>query len=575
MTIYLSNNLFVFFTGMLLLIGSATDLLAQDRQAVEDKELINARSTYIDGLAAFENENYQQALDLLSAAYVKLPDHPGVNFALADAYFMMNDLANAEYYGKQAIKLDPQNLWYHLKLANIYQESGKSEAALKELNAALNYHPNNTNLLYELAQTYREMDKLLEANKIYNKLLYLRGEDISLRLKRLQIFNSLDMRDSAITELQKIRKHDPSNLSTLHILSNHYLEMGRLDEAKEVLENALEINSRNSKTLIMLSDIYIKRAKWDRVNTLLGNAVTDTSVSVQEKINIARQLLSKFNEDRNNTKLRETIGSLLQKIMHAEPQSGPIQALAADFFAKTEQNELALQALERTTKLTPTNDSAWRQRLQILLMEGKTDEAITVGEQAVKEIPQAPILLYFLGSAHLSNQHPERAITYFKKAIELPIRQSMKRNILNSLGDAHAALRNWEQAFANYEASLKIDPQNGAVLNNYAYYLAIQNEQLQKAEEMAKKALELDSENPSYLDTAGWIYYQKGAYDKAEKYIRKSLNTGKASAEVMEHLGDVLDKLDKTDKAKKWWQKAFEKDSTRTHLKEKISTESE
>ncbi|MGK7369907.1 MAG: hypothetical protein ACNS64_06800, partial [Candidatus Halalkalibacterium sp. M3_1C_030] len=72
-------------------------------------------------------------------------------------------------------------------------------------------------------------------------------------------------------------------------------------------------------------------------------------------------------------------------------------------------------------------------------------------------------------------------------------------------------------------------------------------------------------------DTVGWVYYQKGEYQKAEKFIRASLDTDEASAEVMEHMGDVLDKLNKPEEALEWWKKAYEKDTTRTHLKEKIS----
>lgn len=572
---YSSHRWLRFLIGTLFLVSAAHSLSAQNKQIIKDRELINARSAYIDGLAAFENENYRKALDLLTAAYVKLPDHPGINFALADAYFMINDYDNAEYYAKQAVKLNPQNRWYYLKLSRIYRQAGKSEAAINELNTALEFHPNNTELLFELAQIYSNTGRLLQANKIYNKLLHLRGENISIRLKKLQHFNSLDMKDSAITELQKIRAHDPGNLSTLQVLSKHYLEINRLEEAKEVLRNALEIKEHDPKTLIMLSEIYLKEHNWEKAHTLLETAITDTSVSEQEKITIARQFYSKFNADTDNAELRKITDTLLRKLMRDHPKSSQIQALAADFFTQTNQTGPALQALERTTTLTPTNDSAWRQHLQVLLMAGQTEKAIAVGKQAVKEIPQDPIILYLVGSAHLSNRQPGEAVGYLQKAIDLPVRRALKGNILASLGNAYAALDRWEESFKNYEASLEINPENVVVLNNYAYYLSLQKQQLQKAAKMARKALELDPDNPSYLDTVGWIYYQKGAYEKAEKYIRRSMEAGRASAEVMEHLGDVLHKLDKPREAKAWWRKAFEKDSTRTHLKDKISTQRE
>jgi tetratricopeptide (TPR) repeat protein len=559
------------FTIAVLVAVSASKAGFAQQQQVNTKEQIEAKSAYIDGVAAFENEDFQRALDLLNTAYVKLPDHPGVNFALADAYLQINDIGNAEYYGKQAIKLDPKNRWYRLKLVDIYQLSGKTEAAINELNKALEYHPGDQDLLQELAQLYSNHDAPRQANKIYNKLLYLRGEDINLRLQKLQNFNSLNMQDSAIVELQKIRELDPGNLSTLQLLSNYYLEMNRLEEARKVLQNALQINRTDPKSLIMLSDVYMSEAKWDSVGTTLGNVVADSTVSSQTKLKVCRYLYSKFKENEDKAGIRDAASTVFQNVMTAEQESAKILTLAADFFTETKQNELALQALERTTNKMPTNDSAWQQRLQLLMREGKIKEVITVGQQAAEQIPQDPIILYFLGSAYLSDQNHQKAIEHLQEASTLPARKPLKASIYGSLGDAYAAIEAWAQSFENYEKSLSINPENAVILNNYAYYLSLQQRKLSKAEEMVQHALDIDPGNTSYLDTLGWIYYQKEEFQKAREYIQAAIDTGQASAEVLEHMGDVMNKLEELQEAKTWWQKALDKDSTRTYLKDKIA----
>lgn len=546
-------------------------VFGQQRQPIEEKEHIEAHSAYIEGLAAFENKNFRKALDLLTAAYVKLPEHPGVNFALSDAYLQINDLENAEYYGKQAAKLDPQNRWYHLKLVEVYQIAGKAEAAISELTTALEYHPNDKDLLIELARAYSDYGEPIKSNNVYNQILSLDGETINIRLEKLTNFNKLNMRDSAIVELQKIRELDPDNLSTLQVLSNYYLEIGKLDEAREVLQNALQINRTDPKTLIMLSDVYMSEAQWDSVGTILGNVVKDSTVSAETKLKVARYLYSKYEADKENTEIRKATSTVFQQLIKSNSESGPTLDLAADFFVQTQQNELALQTLEKINALIPTDDTAWQQRLQLLLGEEKIDETIKVGEQAAQQIPQDPIILYFLGSAYLSNQNHAKAIENLKEASSLPARRPLKVNILGSLGDAYAAMDNWSPAFESYEESLKLDAENPAILNNYAYYLSQQKQNLAKAEEMARRAVELDPENASFLDTLGWIYYQKEEFQKAQEYIKASIDTGRASAEVMEHMGDVLNKLNKPEEAKKWWQKALNEDSTRTHLKDKIS----
>lgn len=554
------------FVGLSIL---SQDLAAQ--QQMESNEYTEAHSAYIDGLAAFENEDYERALDLLNTAYVKLPDHPGINFALADAYFQINDIGNAEYYGKQAIKLDPENRWFRLKLVDIYQSAGNLEAAINELNKALEYHPDQKDLLHELAELYSNKGDLRKANEIYGRLTRISGNDVSIRLQRLQNFNRLGMRDSVVAELEQIRKLDPGNLSTLQVLSNHYLEMDRLEEARKVLQKALQINRSDPQTLIMLSDVYMEEEKWDSVGVTLGNVVADSAVSPQTKLKVGNYLYSTFREHQKNTEVQKATSAVFQKIVDSEPESGELWDLAADFFTETGQTDRALHALERTTELMPGNDSAWHHRLQLLMQEGRNEETIIAGKKAVEHVPQDPVVLYFLGNAYLSSQQFEKAIENLKEASELPARSPLKTNIYSSLGNAYAATENWDEAFKYYEQSLSINAENAVVLNNYAYYLAQQRKDLSKAEQMARKATELDPENPSYLDTLGWVLYQQHEYAKAEKYIRKAVENGRASAEVLEHMGDVLDKLDKTEEAKTWWQKALEKDSSRTYLQEKIS----
>jgi tetratricopeptide (TPR) repeat protein len=548
-----------------------TDVLGQQRQSIEEKEHVEAHSDFIEGVAAFENKDFRKALDLLNSAYVKLPDHPGVNFALADAYFQINDLDNAAYYGKQAAKLDPQNRWYHLKLVEVYRAAGKSDAAINELTTALEYHPDDKDILFKLARTYSNDGQYLKANDIYNKIINLDGETINIRLEKLTNFNKLNMRDSAIVELQKIRTLDPDNLSTLQVLSNYYIEIGKLDEAREVLKNALDINKTDPQTLIMLSDIYMSEAQWDSVGTTLGNVIQDPTVSSKTKTKVARYLYSKFNANKENTDIRNAASTVFQHLMQSDARSGESLELAADFFAQTQQNPLALQALERINKLIPTDDTAWQQRLQLLLDEGKIKEAISVGELAAEQIPQDPIILYFLGNAYLSNQEHTQAIEKLEEASRLPARRPLKANIHGSLGNAYAALDNWDTAFEQYDKSLNIESGNPDILKNYAYYLSLQKQELDKAEGMARKAVELDPQNSSYLDTLGWIYYQKNEFEKARKYIQQAIDTGQANAEVLEHMGEVMNKLNKPQEAKKWWQKALEKDSTRSHLKTKLS----
>ena len=74
---------------------------------------------------------------------------------------------------------------------------------------------------------------------------------------------------------------------------------------------------------------------------------------------------------------------------------------------------------------------------------------------------------------------------------------------------------------------------------------------------MAKKAIEIEPENPSYLDTIGWVYFKLSDFKKAKKYISQSVQLNDKNAIVLEHLGDVLMETDETDEAVEFYKKAL------------------
>ena len=87
---------------------------------------------------------------------------------------------------------------------------------------------------------------------------------------------------------------------------------------------------------------------------------------------------------------------------------------------------------------------------------------------------------------------------------------------------------------------------------------------------MAKKAIEIEPENPSNLDTIGWVYFKLRDFKKAKKYISQSIELNNKNAIVLEHLGDVLMENDEIDEAVKFYKKALSIDKDNSRLKKKV-----
>lgn len=118
------------------------------------------------------------------------------------------------------------------------------------------------------------------------------------------------------------------------------------------------------------------------------------------------------------------------------------------------------------------------------------------------------------------------------------------------IGDVNYQLGNEKRAFKAYEQALKAKPDYPVVLNNYAYYLSLKKKFLRKALKMSQKAIELEPDNATYLDTCGWILYLLKRPEEAKPHFKRAMIFGgKDSSVVLEHYSKVLEALGEDDLA--------------------------
>ena len=136
------------------------------------------------------------------------------------------------------------------------------------------------------------------------------------------------------------------------------------------------------------------------------------------------------------------------------------------------------------------------------------------------------------------------------------------------------------------ERLIKLEPESAEYRNDLGFILADNDKRLEESEKLVRKALELDAEdrkklfddgkmteaesekeNPSYVDSLGWVLYKRGKYEEARKYLLKASKDEDQGAhlEIWDHLADCLVKLDKKEEAVKVWTEAltFDDDSRR------------
>ena len=128
-----------------------------------------------------------------------------------------------------------------------------------------------------------------------------------------------------------------------------------------------------------------------------------------------------------------------------------------------------------------------------------------------------------------------------------------------------------QEAYAAYDSCLQWKPDNIGCLNNYAYYLSLKGDNLERAEEMSFKTIKAEPRNATYLDTYAWILFMQKRYAEARVYIDQALQNDSAPGSVViEHAGDIYMMAGDPEGAVNLWQQALGLDPGNKLLMKKI-----
>ncbi|MCL2073399.1 MAG: tetratricopeptide repeat protein [Marinilabiliaceae bacterium] len=502
---------------------------------------------------------YSKAVDYYNEAINADPASAACFYELANMYYMLGDTKRSEDTALKAVQLVPDNEWYLLFLSRIYHYNNKIFSALIVAKELVRLKPNNYEYLYNLSQMEITSGKYQDAIVSLNRIEAILGINEIISLEKHTLYVELNDSKNAENEIIKLSKHNPYDYDYQVYLGDYYSQQGNLKKALNVYEKVLQQDPNNGIVHFSLANYHLVKNDEKNFKQSMINGFNSPTVTLEDKLQRLLVFLMAIDNPENPMKKEDFENIFAQlKILHKDDFRTYV--LYGNFLNHYQQRKEAAEAFETALLIDEKQESVWQDFLFLAMGEYEEDKFLEQCQIAANAFPENPIINFITALAYSTFKNYEKAIEHLLIVLEHNEDNArLTEQTYGLLGDVYFQSGDKEKAFQYYDKALSIDPNSIMILNNYAYYLSLENKELDKAERMISKVIEFEPFNPTYLDTYAWVLFKRGRYFEAIFVMEQAINNSEEPSGVLfEHYGDILYKNGDIEKALEYWMKAAE-----------------
>ncbi len=559
------TRIFLFFIGISITLFSFSQKKREVIIPQTQKDSLSLEGLLIEAEKQLILENYSTAFKIFKKGLKLNTQSATIHFKIAEVLVKNGERQESLPFSLKAIELDPQNKYYRLNLAKTYQSIGFYIDAAKTYEELVEKFPSESDVLYDLAELYQLMGQKKELFRIFDKIEILLGVKEEIVRKKQQIYIQEGQISKVIAEYEKLIEAYPNEFSYKTELIIFLIQQKKLKEAEKKIAIYEKKTYVSSQMSLIKSELAWTKGNIDTSLQLLSIAFKTNAIDFQAKF----QIISNYFLSNPNTETRDKLTKIAQQLADMYTEEFKIQAFVGDLFFQKKEKQKAVTYYLKAVKLSPSNYLVWKNILNIEASLNQYDSLVIHAEKALEYFPNQALLYYFAGTGYLTQANYKKTVRMLEQGKKYTRDPNLLTVFYGQLGDAYNALKEDEKAYQAYEMALKNNPYNYHVLNNYSYFLALANKDIQKSLKMATLLIKQYPENPTYLDTYGWVLYTNGDYKEAKKILEKAIFIDKDGT-VVEHYGDVLFQLGEVENAIKQWKEALRLGNTSDFIEKKI-----
>ncbi len=462
---------------------------------------------YRDALADFlvQTNQWNKAATELERLAHDYKDDPVTLHKLIEARLALDDRKTAEGLNERLLKNNPKDALAHLVKGRLYLADGEFGKALLQFNEAQKFYPSLPELHYWYAQAHLQQNEIEQAKQSLATALRYDPNYHVARLKLAQLEEQTGALEAALSDVK-------------HLLS-----------AKPV----------DSTTMLFYSNLLISKQDYSAARTIL-DSMGGTGYDIPEK---HRQLAVLALVEKNPAAAQKEFLAA----WNLDPESRPLLEDVLKNYLAEKHAGRALNFLNEQVERRPNDPLLYHELGQVLLLQNKRPQAEQALEKALQIDPNAADTAILLADLYAKEKKSEQAVKTIKRTLG---KQPRDASLLLRAGMVFEEAQDWEEARNAYERVLALDNDNAVAANNTAWLLVAHGGNIDRALTLAQQAEERLNHNLQVENTMGWVYYKKGLYQTAWKYLTDCAQADPTNAAFQYELGMTCWKLGKRDEAR-------------------------
>ncbi|HEX8501750.1 MAG TPA: tetratricopeptide repeat protein [Pyrinomonadaceae bacterium] len=375
---------------------------------------------------------------------------------------------------------------------------------------------------------------------------------------------------AVIEELRRIVAQNPANVGAAQTLARAQARTGGVDEAVKTLRGSMAAvkpgnDQERLQLVLQLAGVYEEASRFDDAvavyeDLLKSRNIKDAPLANDRDRRFAVSVLVEIAGLRLQAGKTPEALAAFDRMRALLPDTDPTADLQkVEFLRSHAKREEALEAVRAGRRRFPEEVRLLRQEAMTLAELGRAEEALGLLRPRLKGNAADFEEYLFISSMLISAGRGGEAVEAARKALALASAEEpgQATNALIMLSSAQERAGDTKGAEATLRDVLAKDADNPTALNNLGYFLTEHNERLEEALGMIERAVRAEPQNPSFLDSLGWVYFKLGKLKEAERYLSDAARRNPTSATIQEHLGDLFKKLGQQEKAQASWRRAL------------------